>query len=279
MKPIVIDLSHWNTVPSSLEEAARSGIVGVIHKASEGTGTVDSKAEARASLARDAGLAFGLYHFIRPGNVSGQVDNFLSVVSRLGTDRTLLALDYEDSVVTLSECEQWLKQVEAKTQTRPVIYSGHVLKEMLKGQRHGVLNEDNYKLWLAQYASEAVLPIGWSKYWLWQYTDKGTVPGVEPPTDLNAGDVNEVLAYWGKVEPRPELVQGGGIGDAVRWMHSGLRVARRGWNGKNMWIALQVPDEGSKMTLPYVYMRTVQGDLVPWLCSQTDLLATDWITV
>jgi len=32
----------------------------------------------------------------------------------------------------------------------------------------------------------------------------------------------------------------------------------------------------SKMTLPYVYMRTVYSDLVPWLCSQTDLLASDW---
>lgn len=30
------------------------------------------------------------------------------------------------------------------------------------------------------------------------------------------------------------------------------------------------------MTLPYIYMRTVQGDLVPWLASQTDLLANDW---
>jgi hypothetical protein len=43
-----------------------------------------------------------------------------------------------------------------------------------------------------------------------------------------------------------------------------------------MWLELQTPDEHSKMTLPYVYMSTAQGDLVPWLCSQTDLLATDW---
>lgn len=43
-----------------------------------------------------------------------------------------------------------------------------------------------------------------------------------------------------------------------------------------MWLALQVPDAGSKMTLPYIYMRTVMGDLVPWLASQTDVLAEDW---
>lgn len=67
-----------------------------------------------------------------------------------------------------------------------------------------------------------------------------------------------------------------GIGWAVKQMHDGNRVARAGWNGKNMYLELQVPDAHSKMTLPYVYMRTAQGDLVPWLCSQTDLLATDW---
>ncbi len=66
------------------------------------------------------------------------------------------------------------------------------------------------------------------------------------------------------------------IGWAVREMQLGQRVQRRGWNGKDMYIALQVPDANSKMTLPYVYMFTARGDLVPWLCSQSDLLATDW---
>jgi hypothetical protein len=66
------------------------------------------------------------------------------------------------------------------------------------------------------------------------------------------------------------------IGWAVHAMRSGHHVRRAGWNGKNMYLELQVPDAYSKMTLPYVYMFTAQGDLVPWLCSQTDLLATDW---
>lgn len=69
------------------------------------------------------------------------------------------------------------------------------------------------------------------------------------------------------------------IGWAVKQLWDHKRVARSGWNGKNMYLELQVPDAHSKMTLPYVYMRTVQGDLVPWLCSQTDLLATDWEVV
>jgi hypothetical protein len=68
------------------------------------------------------------------------------------------------------------------------------------------------------------------------------------------------------------------IGWAVKELHNGRRVQRAGWNGKGMYLELQVPDANSKMTLPYVYMFTAQGDLVPWLCSQTDLLAKDWQT-
>ena len=66
------------------------------------------------------------------------------------------------------------------------------------------------------------------------------------------------------------------FGDAITALKQGLKVARHGWNGKGMWLALQRPDAHSKMSLPYIYMSTVQGDLVPWLASQTDMLAEDW---
>ena len=70
------------------------------------------------------------------------------------------------------------------------------------------------------------------------------------------------------------------FGDVVKKMkYKGGRFTRAGWNGKNMYIELQRPDAHSKMTLPYIYMKTVQGDLVPWLASQTDMLADDWMEV
>jgi hypothetical protein len=66
------------------------------------------------------------------------------------------------------------------------------------------------------------------------------------------------------------------FGEAISALKEGKRVSRTGWNGKGMWLELQVPDAHSKMTLPYVYMKTAQDDLVPWLASQTDVLAEDW---
>ncbi len=73
------------------------------------------------------------------------------------------------------------------------------------------------------------------------------------------------------------------IGGALHALKQGKRVARSGWNGKGMWLLLQVPDAHSKMTLPYIYIEYPvghpaypDGSRVPWLASQTDLLAEDW---
>lgn len=66
------------------------------------------------------------------------------------------------------------------------------------------------------------------------------------------------------------------FGQALEILKANGRVSRAGWNGKGMWLQLQRPDAHSKMSLPYIYMSTATGDLVPWLASQTDVLAEDW---
>jgi hypothetical protein len=72
------------------------------------------------------------------------------------------------------------------------------------------------------------------------------------------------------------------FGDALSALKAGKRVSRTGWNGKGLWLELQVPDANSKMTLPYVYLNYPSDSLytpgarVPWLASQTDMLAEDW---
>lgn len=76
-----------------------------------------------------------------------------------------------------------------------------------------------------------------------------------------------------------------GFGIALEELEAGHKVAREGWNGKGLWLELQVPDAHSKMTLPYVYInypvdaQNTPGARVPWLASQTDLLAKDWVLV
>lgn len=81
---------------------------------------------------------------------------------------------------------------------------------------------------------------------------------------------------------------------ALDMLKQGRRVAREGWNGKGMFLFL-VPGSRFKVNRPpllgiysegteisyhaHVDMKTAQGDVVPWLCSQTDMLAEDWVTV
>ena len=72
------------------------------------------------------------------------------------------------------------------------------------------------------------------------------------------------------------------FGDALHMAKLGKKVARSGWNGKGLWVEMQRPDVHSKMTLPYLYLSyptdavNTPGARVPWLASQTDILAEDW---
>ena len=72
------------------------------------------------------------------------------------------------------------------------------------------------------------------------------------------------------------------FGQAINELKQGKKVQRAGWNGKGLWLELQVPDAHSKMTLPYIYInypadaQNTPGARVPWLASQTDMLADDW---
>lgn len=78
---------------------------------------------------------------------------------------------------------------------------------------------------------------------------------------------------------------------ALDEIKSGKKVARAGWNGKNMFIFLVngstfkvnrpplnvLYPEGTEITYcPHIDMRTADGSIVPWLAAQTDLLANDW---
>lgn len=81
---------------------------------------------------------------------------------------------------------------------------------------------------------------------------------------------------------------------ALHQAKAGKKVARTGWNGENMYIVFQAgyPDgiainqntaTATGLPLgtvcrfqPYLMMRTADGSFVPWLASQTDILATDW---
>lgn len=71
---------------------------------------------------------------------------------------------------------------------------------------------------------------------------------------------------------------------ALNALKEGKKVCRSGWNGKGMWLILvdgyntELPKDVTQYVMSaFVAMKTVDDKLVPWLCSQTDLLAEDWM--
>jgi len=82
--------------------------------------------------------------------------------------------------------------------------------------------------------------------------------------------------------------------NALEELKKGNKVSRIGWNGKGMWLAIQkgypdgtpcnknsseaynIPEGTIIKVLPYIVMKTVDDSFVPWLASQTDILAEDW---
>lgn len=204
--PRVIDISHHNTV-KDLKAAAAAGIWGVIHKASQGAFFRDADYARHRAMATDAGLLWGAYHFNDGDDVAAQVDNFLKAAQP--DDNTLLVLDYEDnpqSDMSIDHAVQFLRLVESKVGRKAAIYSGNRIKQYI-----GQLNDADrayvlsHRLWLCQYGPKAVLPKGFSKWWLWQYTDGvvnvaagSPVPGIEGKLDCNAynGTHEQLISEW-----------------------------------------------------------------------------------
>lgn len=73
------------------------------------------------------------------------------------------------------------------------------------------------------------------------------------------------------------------FGTALNALKDGRKVSREGWNGKGMWLALVNDWQAFGMGLPdhtrfspWIGMKTADNCFVPWLASQTDILASDW---
>ena len=80
---------------------------------------------------------------------------------------------------------------------------------------------------------------------------------------------------------------------ALNHLKTGIKMQRVGWNGKGMFVfmvpgstftvnrppLLGIYPEGTQVNYhAHIDMKTADGQIVPWLCSQTDMLAEDWQT-
>ena len=155
-------------------------------------------------------------------------------------------------------------------------------KEAFKGMKSGL----------------AVKLPSWSGYWWWDeeaqtilmYTKYGDCLDIRDTQRVEYTIQNILSDEWIYADGRNCPILGGeatfSFSDAYKYLERGMRVARKGWNGKGIYLEMQFPDEHSKMTQQYVYIVTTglvtdnenaPKGLVPWTPSQTDMAAKDWV--
>ena len=185
----VVDLYHLDNV-TSFQQAADSGLWGVIHKATTGATGQDDEYAKRRQPALDAGLLWGAYHWGTNADVGQQVDNFLTVAQPDAA--TLVALDFEETAgnqMTLDQARQFLTLVGEQLGRNPVLYCGGLFKTDMGNTKDAFFG--SHRLWLAQYGPTPQPQASWDSAWLWQYTDSKTgaqpnqVPGIPGDTSGN----------------------------------------------------------------------------------------------
>ncbi len=186
----VIDLSQSASV-SDFRLVRQSNILGVIHKASEGSDYADSACAARRPQAEAAGLLWGTYHYGTAVGSGADQAKFFLARSQPGR-KTLLALDLEandnnpSNSMTLEQAEDFVRTVADATGRLPVVYvhptwangdplPGSGLTFSAPITPSSILARCG--LWVADYHDSPEIPRAWtSRGWrLWQYAGDETV--------------------------------------------------------------------------------------------------------
>lgn len=200
---VIVDLSHHNGIVD-LAKAKAAGIVGVIHKATQGTSYADPMYQSNRTKAQAAGLFWGAYHFGVGADGVEQADHFLQVVQPGPQD--LLVLDFESNgqgpSMNLEEARAFVTHINETLGRFPGFYSGHDIKQALGTSTDPILT--NCWFWLAQYGPTPVVPVNWATWTMWQYTDGGLgphphdVPGIgRCDRDQFNGDMDALNRLWG----------------------------------------------------------------------------------
>lgn len=139
----------------------------------------------------------------------------------------------------------------------------------------------------------------WAGYWWWDeesqtilmYTKDGGCLDIRETQNVEYTIKNILSDEWVYADSRNCPILGGeatfSFGEAIKYLKRGLKVARKGWNGKGMYLFLADGEvltsclsSGDFECTSSVCMKTAQNNIcVGWFASQADMLAEDWIFV
>lgn len=202
MSVICVDLSRYQAEFNFAAFKAGGGL-GVICKATEGTTVKDKSYNLFRLQAKEAGLAFASYHFFRPSPPVMQAKAYLDFAKPEYGERVVC--DWEDDNTGADDVVVFFQAITAsRPDLQLTVYSGHTAKEKLTSKNTWLA--DNTSLWIAQYGSSVSWPTStWPQWSLWQYTDKGRVPGFPGNVDCNKfnGPNANFLSWMGPASETP----------------------------------------------------------------------------
>ena len=191
--PVVYDTSHWRTVPNFAD--VRPFPFLVITKATEGASYIDPTFTRYFADLKQDGIHRGAFHFHRKAvNAATQAQHFCNTIRPHVTDADLLILDVEEGGETAAQLKTWLEYCIAQFPTNLfLIYSR---KNLLDAIPMTTAQKDFFKqipVWAAGYPGDPdaynsvpsfYIPdqTKYGKPYLWQYTDRGIVQGIDPNT-------------------------------------------------------------------------------------------------
>ncbi len=191
-----IDVSHWDGDIDWVKAKSSGNVEFAFIKATEGTSFIDDKFKKNWAGAKAAGVPRSAYHFFL-GDLSGraQAQHYLNIVDKAGGGEDFqLAVDvewpYKRDRASTSTAARNLKEmvdyIEQARGTKPFIYTSYYAWKDIVGNPSWA--GDDYPLWVANYTTgkgPSILPVGWTKWVIWQYTDKGVIPGIPSAVDLD----------------------------------------------------------------------------------------------
>jgi lysozyme len=200
----VVDLSHHNA-SVDFPTLRGAGVIGVLHKASQGADYVDPAYVSRQPLARQAGLRWGAYHFGDGSDAATQAMHFLATANAAPGD--LLVLDVEQntagSSMNLSQAETFVQTVFQHSGRWPGVYGSSYLKQLVTTAA-ATSPLSRCWLWVATYANQplSLAPL-WPNWTLWQYTDGTSGPAPQSVAgagncdrDMYNGDLAGLQRWW-----------------------------------------------------------------------------------
>ena len=179
------------------ESVVKVGMEFAYVKATEGITVTDSLFAQNWKAMKAVGIMRGAYHFFHPASsAEDQADHFLKIMGNLQPGDLPSALDLEESSATHDEWPgiqsadriglvlRWLKRVENTTGMKAVIYTR---KGWVKGNLPGAEALKDHPLWVADFTSTdtPLIPPQWSTWTFWQFSETGTVPGINDKVDLD----------------------------------------------------------------------------------------------